>query len=193
MRLAVPSTPATEAASTKQTLRELDRRTATATSNAGAVGASARHSWHGSITATPGGSAVFITTATTDIDDGVATFSDGVLLLNQAGRWSLWFQYVSDSTVNGNSACSLGCTSAALAPWGPFYDSVRDERLRGGGYALAGKLTQSVSWTGVVTQAHVLSSIYPTVMWRSSTGGTNATGTWVLSAHFLGSTIDSGV
>lgn len=191
MRLATPSSPSTEAAGTKQTLRELDRKTAATTSNVGAVGQSARHAWHGNpVSVPPDASNFFLgASAVVDVNDGIATFESDALLLNQSGRWSLWLQFVSDSTVNGNSSCLLDSTDATLAPWGPFHAAVLDERLRGGGYSFAGVLCQSVYWTGVVTPEQAGNPIYPTLKWRSSTGATDATGSWTLGAHYLGAAL----
>lgn len=191
MRLATPSTPQTEASETKHTLRELDRRTSTATANVGALGVSGRHAWHGSITVPPGGSGVALSAATTDVDEGVATFVNGTLMLNRAGKWSLWLQYSSDCTVNGNSGCWLDATSPSVAPWGPHFGALRDDRLRGSGYSQAGYLIQSVSWTGLVTAEQATSPIYPGVMWRSATNATDATGDWSLTVHYLGGTLDA--
>lgn len=190
MRLATPSTPHTEAAETKQTLRELDRRTASSTANIGAVGQSARHAWHGSISLPPNAANQSLTGAVTDVDDGLATYTNGTLLLNRAGRWALWLQMTSDCTVNGNSACWID-SNPALAPWGPFFGAIRDDRIRGSGYSFAGYLVQSVSWSGLVTPEQAANPLFPGAVWRSATGANNASADWALTAHYLGGTLDA--
>jgi hypothetical protein len=185
-RIAVPTTDATTARQTESRLRELDRKSSGAASVVESVLASGRHHWHGSGLVDAGGFAINLSTWTPDVDDGIASMSVGQLTLRQEGRWSLWFQYVSDASEPGNSACWLEGASAAVAPWGPFQAQLRDERLRGSGYSQAGNLAQSVTWSGVVTADQVASPIRPRVRWLANGTGVQATATWQLTAHYLG-------
>ena len=185
-RLAVPSTIQGTNREVETRLRELDRKTAGAATGVDSALAAARHHWHGSGLVDAGGIVQGLTSWTNDVDDGVATLSSGLLMFNIPGKWSVWLQYVSDATEPGNSAVWLEGPSAALSPWGPFTAMLRDERLRGSGYALAGNLTQSVTWSGVVTAAQSQAGIRPRVMWRANGTGVQATGSWILTAHYQG-------
>jgi hypothetical protein len=185
-RLAVPSTLQGTNREIETRLRELDRKTASSSAGVDSALAAARHHWHGSGLVDAGGIVQALTSWTSDVDDGIATLSSGLLLFNVPGRWSVWLQYVSDATESGNSAAWLEGPSAALSPWGPFTAQLRDERLRGSGYALAGNLTQSLTWSGVVTTAQASAIIRPRVLWRSATGAAQANASWMLTAHYLG-------
>jgi hypothetical protein len=185
-RLAVPSTGATRARQDESRLRELDRKSSGAAAGVDSLLGVARHHWHGSGLVDAGGVSTGLTAWINDVDDGIAKLSAGQLKLNREGRWSLWFQYTSDCTEAGNSACWLDGASAALSPWGPNLRQLRDERLRGSGYTQAGNLTQAVVWSGVVLGEQAASPINPRVMWRSASGTAQATGGWTLTAHYLG-------
>lgn len=185
-RVAVPATQASGARQNESRLRELDRKTSGAATGVDQLLATARHHWHGLGVVTAGGLAQLLNPWTTDIDENVAELTEGRLTLNQTGRWSLWFQYSSDATEPGNSGCFLQAESPTLAPWGPWTTQLRDERLRGSGYAQAGRLTQSVTWSGVVTPAQAASPISPGAYWRANGTGVTAQGEWILSAHYLG-------
>ena len=185
-RMAVPTTSATQARQVEQRLRELDRKSTGAATAAESLIAVGRHHWHGEGQISAGGIPQTLTTWVTDVDDAIASFVGGNLVLLQPGRWSLWLQYTSDATEPGNSACWLEAAGPSLAPWGPYTVQLRDERLRGSGYANAGNLTQSVSWSGVVTAEQAFSPITPRVMWRANGTGVQSTGGWVLTAHYLG-------
>lgn len=184
-RLAVPTTAETDARQTESRLRELDRKSAGAAQSVSALLSSARHHWHGN-GLVDAAVTQDLTTWTEDVNDGVATLTSGQLVLGTAGRWSLWFQFVSDATEAGNCAMWLEASSGPVAPWGPVTTQLRDERLRGSGYAQAGRLTQSVNWTGVVLSTMVSTPIRPRIMWRSATGSAQLTASWALTAHYLG-------
>lgn len=185
-RVAVPSTQASSDRQIQSTLRELDRKSAGAASGVEQLIAARRHHWHGNGTITAGGIAQTLTTWVEDIDDGIATFTGGDLILSEPGRWSVFLQYTSDSTESGVSACWLEAATGATAPWGPFTGQLRDERYRHGGFSQAGNLVQSVAWNGVVLATQAQSPIRPRVMWRSGGSGAVATGEWILIAHYLG-------
>lgn len=185
-RLAVPSTSETTTRQVESRLRELDRKSAGATTAVDSALAAARHHWHGTGLVDPGGIVQALTSWTPDVNDGIATLAGGVLQFNAPGSWSVFLQYTSDASQAGNSAVWLEASSAALAPWGTFRAQLRDERLRGAGYALAGNLTQAVTWSGVITTAQAQAEIRPRVMWRSGGTAVQATGEWILTAHYQG-------
>ncbi len=183
-RLAVPVTEASIARQTESRLRELDRKTSGTSLGVESALAAARHHWHGSGPIDPGGITVVLTSWTPDVDDHIATLAAGKLTLTQPGRWSIWVQMTSDATVNGNSALSL-FAQPLKAPWG-VNQELRDERLRGSGYTNAGNLTQSIAWSGVVTDAQASSPLTIRAVWRNASGTTAATGSWWMSAHYMG-------
>lgn len=185
-RVAVPTTQAALGRQTESRLRELDRKSAGAASGVEQLLSAARHHWHGTGEISAGGIAQLLDPWVSDIDEGVANLTAGRLVLNQPGRWALWFQLSSDASEPGNSGCFLQAESGPLAPWGPWTTQLRDERLRGSGYANAGNLTQSVTWSGVVTEGQAASPISPAAYWRSGGTGLNASAEWILSAHYLG-------
>lgn len=184
-RLAVPTTVAVQAQRTESRLRELDRKSAGAAAGVENLIASARQTWHGDGLLEPNGVLTNLTDWETDVDDEVVTFTGGALVLTQPGRWALWLQMGSDCGASGNSIVMLAAESAAVSPWGIFPE-LKDERLRGSGYANAGNLCQSVSWSGVVTPEQAMSPLRPRAAWRSSTGANAAIAEWWLSAHYLG-------
>lgn len=186
-RLAVPRTDDIMVRRNESRLRELDRKSATATSNVEALISSARHHWSGSGSVNPGGVTVPLVTWAEEVNEGVATLAGGALVLTEAGRWSIWLQYQSDSTVNGTSLLVLAAESVGASPWRPATE-LRDERYRASGWHLAGNLTQSVSWSGVVTAEQAASPLRPRVIWRNASGSTGATGSWWMTAHYLGAT-----
>lgn len=185
-RLAVPSTSDTRSREVESRLRELDRKSATSATNVESLIAAGRHHWHGNGLVDAGGITQDLTTWAVDVTDNIAKLTGGALVLNQAGRWSLLFQYRSDATEAGLSACWLESLTAPLAPWGPFQAQLRDDRYRHAGFAQAGFLSQSVRFDGVVTADQAASPIRPRVMWRSGGTGVQATAEWVLIAHYLG-------
>lgn len=185
-RVAVPTTQAATGRQTESRLRELDRKSAGAASGVEQLLAAARHHWHGTGQISAGGIAQLLDPWITDIDEDVADLVQGRLTLNQPGRWALWFQLTSDATEPGNSGAMLQADTGPLAPWGPWARQLRDERLRGSGYSNAGNLTQSVTWSGVVTAEQAASPISVGAYWRANGSGVNASAEWILSAHYLG-------
>lgn len=199
MRLTVPSTEFTDLAETKQTMRELDRKSqgvgseverlagavAGLDSRLGTVEGFGKHSWFGSVSV-PAGSDVMVSAFTEDRSGGIATLGGSGLLLNRLGRWSLlWYSYNTSNT-NGVSLLYWDWPGGA----GPV-SPLGDQRYRHTGVAGAGILRQPVLWTGWVTAAQAAIPIVPRIYWNGFTA-VNADHDYNLAAEYLGGTETSG-
>lgn len=186
MRLATPSTPTTDASETQQTLRELDRRTATAASGVGALGLNARHSWSWpSGTVNVGLDPVQATGWNEVRNDGLVTFDPTTsrFTLNRGGRWAIHWKFSSDCTVAGTMAIWLRWETPN--PLGGIGLRLQDTRYRGAGFAGSGFLDQNVNWVGWVATEEAASPISAWTTWYSG-GSTAATLSYHLNVTYLG-------
>ncbi|MGW0523047.1 hypothetical protein [Crossiella sp. NPDC003009] len=107
--------------------------------------------------------------------------SGGTLYLSRPGRWALTVQAHSDEGTAGSSKIYLDWPSGA---W--LTRDLADTRLRGSGFAGAGILHQSVSWTGVVTNDQSLNPITVRGAFTPSSGFVRPTYQVWLYADYLG-------
>ncbi|MER5671167.1 hypothetical protein [Pseudonocardia alni] len=193
MRLATPSTEITDAAEQKQTLRELDRRTTNARSGVENLGASARHVWQVAISISPNTTTKVTGTPTVYRDDAVARFgADGNLVLTQPGRWFVGAYVDSDRGAASAMTVSLNQTATGgdVSEGGSqdFLDGLGAlivTNYRGAGFSNAGRLRQSVTWSGVVTPEEAANPVVFQVYDATSATGA-MTVTFRIIANFLG-------
>lgn len=192
-RLSINPDPGDRARRTEIRLRETDRSNRRALDALGDFTISARHTWGGAGNLSPNLDYVLTRAGhwTPSRDDGIASFVDDSVqnvapgfYLNRPGRWALTLLVYSDATNAGMMRAAL------LHPTGggDIFDGLgefRDSRYRGSGFAQAGRLDQTLSWSGPVSAAEASNPI--TIRLRHDSGGAAMAPTgWRLQVSYFG-------